>query len=232
MLKKLDKSTHRTSGFTLIELLVVIAIIAILAALLLPALTKSKIQARKIACMNNQRQIALMTIMYAEDYDGNYPKSNLGNVWLVDMMNDGYFQSMDVFRDPSDMEGPYNMLKYRTFRMNHKGKKIKTVIGYGINERLSGPNGIMYPKTTSVPDPDQIYFFGCANYHIVPDWDHERVYNASGPHAPSNSINPPDPKYARHSPNAGNQSGSVIMYADFHYEFQNQQYIYETLRWH
>ena len=60
-------------AFTLIDLLVVIAIIAILAALLLPALTKSKAKAQGIMCMNNMRQLTLAWIQYAHDNNDRIP---------------------------------------------------------------------------------------------------------------------------------------------------------------
>jgi prepilin-type N-terminal cleavage/methylation domain-containing protein/prepilin-type processing-associated H-X9-DG protein len=76
-------------GFTLIELLVVIAIIALLAALLLPALARAKVAAKKVQCINNQRQLAEAWMMYAGDNsdlvpaNGEiYPPSTTVKLWV------------------------------------------------------------------------------------------------------------------------------------------------------
>src|SRR5437773_441389 len=60
-------------GFTLVELLVVIVIVAMLAALLLPALVKAKEQGRTSVCKNNMRQIGLALILYADDNNDHLP---------------------------------------------------------------------------------------------------------------------------------------------------------------
>src|ERR1700677_3800111 len=66
---------RRPVGFTLIELLVVIAIISILAAMLLPVLSRAKLKAQGIYCINNLKQLQLAIIMYTNDNQEKFPEN-------------------------------------------------------------------------------------------------------------------------------------------------------------
>ena len=165
------RKTKRPGGFTLIELLVVIAIIAVLSALLLPALGKGKASAQRAQCESNLRQLGTATQMYWSDNDGNSFRYNLGTTnngalfwfgWINTTLPEGqrpfdlsagaiypYLTGSDVRLCPAPV--------WSSPQFKIKGTNV--VFSYGCNSYVFGGPGQTVVKANKIPRPTETALF-------------------------------------------------------------------------
>lgn len=225
--------TKTRHAFTLIELLVVIAIIAILAAILFPVFAKAREQARKTACLSNEKQIGTALVMYAQDYDESYPvrygdyETLPGSVDKLQMswksMLYPYIKSYDVFKCPSNDAAKVGMNAWdpvtSTYVSNpvyKSGYAIWLPQGFGFAASIF-PNGVSdvttlaslaYPAQELVVIEDH-YLWGDVGPYLS-------YCEPSGPSCDSNSIPGASSWGSGHAKKAGN-----IVYFDGHAKYRH-----------
>jgi len=158
---------NKKDGFTLIELLVVVAIIAILAAMLLPALSKARERARQAVCLNNLKQLGNTLYMYANDYNDYPPCGHVDFSWYPWYREFfqyiyGFPTSDEVKRRPYNWNTNHNVSSVSVFVCPSDRRPATSDISwsYSANMRISVSSEWVYPpvKISSVPTPSKKFY--------------------------------------------------------------------------